>query len=223
MVSVGIAVLWLAFAATHMSLSSLGLRPRLVAKLGEQGFQGVYSLVALGVFVPLVGLYFANQHSGPPLWYLGHYTLVRWLAYLAMALALTLLVGGFLTPSPASIAAAGGKAEPRGVLRITRHPVLMSIGIFGVVHLLTANLNLAEFVFFAGFPIFAVVGCRHQDQRKRLGDETFERFVSETSFLPFGRLGGLQGLREAWPAAAIGVVLVVVIRYFHPSWFGGAP
>jgi len=223
MVSVGIVILWLAFAATHMSLSSLGLRPRLVARLGEQGFQGVYSLVALGIFVPLVWLYFANQHAGPPLWYLGHYTLVRWLAYLAMVLSLTLLVGGFLTPSPASIAAPGGKAELRGVLRITRHPVLMSIGIFGAVHLLTANLNLAELVFFAGFPIFAVVGCHHQDQRKRVGDEAFERFVSETSFLPFGRPGALQGLREAWLAVGISVVLVVLLRYFHPSWFGGAP
>ena len=74
-----------------------------------------------------------------------------------------------------------------------------------------------------GFPVFALVGSRHQDQRKLVGDEAFGRFVAETSFLPFGRPGALQGLREAWLPAGSAVVLVVVLRYFHPSWFGGAP
>lgn len=221
MISTAIALLWVAFAASHMGLSSRRLRPRLVARLGAQGFQGAYSLAALATFVPLVWLYFANQHAGPHLWYLGRFPFVRWTAYLGMALALTLVAGGLLTPSPASLT--GGKPEPRGVLRITRHPLLMGLGLFGAVHLLTANVNAAELAFFAGFPVFVVAGCLHQDRRKLAGDPSYARFVAETAFLPFSGSGALRGLAEAVPALALGIGLAVVIRAFHPAWFGGAP
>ncbi|MFT5696059.1 MAG: putative membrane protein [Myxococcota bacterium] len=45
-----LALLWLAFAATHVAMSSLKLRPQLVKLLTPGGFLGVYSLVA---FAPL--------------------------------------------------------------------------------------------------------------------------------------------------------------------------
>ena len=63
-----IVLLWFAFAATHLALSSLRLRPRLVGVLGEGGFMGAYSLVALATFVPMVSIYFGNKHTGPMFW-----------------------------------------------------------------------------------------------------------------------------------------------------------
>lgn len=128
-----IAGLWGAFAATHVGLSSRGLRPRLVAALGPLGFQGVYSLIALAIFVPLCAFYFSHQHAGPHLWYFGSVAPLRWLVYAGMALAFALLVGGLLTPSPASIVPSAGEA--RGTLRITRHPMFMGAGLFGLLHL----------------------------------------------------------------------------------------
>ncbi|MDJ0850363.1 MAG: NnrU family protein [Myxococcota bacterium] len=221
MAVLGIVTLWLAFAATHMALASVSLRPRLVSKLGERGYQGVYSLVALATFVPMVTLYFRSQHAGPHLWYLGHLPAMRWLAYIAMGAALVLVIGGLIQPSPAGIAP--GRPEARGVLRITRHPLFMGVGLFGLVHLLVANLNAAELAFFAGFPIFAVVGCRHQDLRKlAAGDPAFARFHAETAFLPFTGRGAGRGLRESLPALVLGVGLTVLLRWFHPAWFGGA-
>ena len=71
MAGAAIVCLWIAFAATHLGLSSLRLRPRLIAALGELGYQGVYSLVALATFVPLVAVYFDHKHTGPLLWDLG--------------------------------------------------------------------------------------------------------------------------------------------------------
>ena len=50
-----IVLLWVAFAITHLAFSSLKLRPRLVGVLGEFGFMGAYSLIALVTFVPMVG------------------------------------------------------------------------------------------------------------------------------------------------------------------------
>lgn len=217
-----IAGLWIAFAATHMGLSSLRWRPRLVAALGRLGFLGLYSLVALAIFVPMVSIYFANQHAGPHLWYLGYWTPVRWGVYLGMALALSLVVGGLIQPSPASMT--GGRAEARGMLRITRHPLIMGFGVFGLLHLLAANVNASELAFFAGFPIFAVIGCRHQDQRKLvIQGEPYRRFCAETSLLPFGRGGLPQALRESYGIVAVAVGLAVALRAVHPSWFGGAP
>jgi uncharacterized membrane protein len=217
-----ILALWIAFAVSHMGLSSLRLRPRIVGVLGEGAFTGLYSLLALAIFVPLVWVYFAHRHAGPHLWYLGPAPALRAVMYLGMATAFSLVVGGLFQQSPAAMV--GGKAEVRGVLHVTRHPVFMGAGLFGLVHLLGANLNAAELVFFAGFPIFAVVGCAHQDRRKRatLG-EPYVRFCAETSLLPFGRGGLGAALREAWLPIGIGVLATVALRSVHPQWLGGAP
>ena len=90
-----IVLLWLLFAATHMTLSSRRLRPRLVAALGERGFLGVYSLVAITVFVALVWRYWAHRHAGallytpPALGVAGLWTL-----YVLQGVAWTLVVAG---------------------------------------------------------------------------------------------------------------------------------
>jgi uncharacterized membrane protein len=217
-----IAVLWLAFAATHMGLSSQTLRPRLVGAVGDAPFLGLYSLVALAVFVPMVSVYFGHQHAGPHLWYLGSGPLVRALMWVGMVTALALVIGGLIRQSPASMA--GGAMEARGMLRVTRHPLFMGFGVFGLVHLIGANVNAAELVFFAGFPLFAVAGCHHQDRRKQASlGEPYQRFCAETSLLPFGR-GGLAGaLREAWLPAVLALAAAVGLRWVHPAWFGGAP
>ncbi len=214
-----IAALWVAFAATHMGMSSARFRPRLVGALGGRGFQGAYSLVALAIFVPLVSVYFDHKHAGPALWHLGGSPAVRWIAYGVMGLALSLFVGGILRPSPASIIT--GKPEARGALRITRHPVFMAIGLFGLAHLLVAPVHAAELAFFGGFPVFALLGSRHQDQRKlREGGEEFRRFHADSAWLPFGAPGAVRGLAEMPLAIAIGVALAAILRRYHGALFG---
>ncbi len=215
-----ILLLWVLFGATHMGLSSQRLRPRLVTALGLRGFLGLYSLVALALFVPLVSLYFASKHAGPHLWYLGAYPAVRWLVYAGMGAAFVLTLGGLLTPSPASLG--GGRAEVRGVLRLTRHPVFMGVGLFGLLHLVAARVNAAELAFFAGFPLFAWLGCRHQDRRKLAGGgEEFARFCAATPFLPFSGPGRWRGLAEMPFAIALGIAAALLVRlYVHPRWLG---
>jgi uncharacterized membrane protein len=219
MVVVGIVVLWIAFAVTHMGLSNLGLRPRLLERLGERGFQGVYSLVALALFVSLVWLYASHKHAGPELWSLGGLPGVRAIMFLGMALALVLAVAGMLTPSPAAMLP--GKTEVKGVFRITRHPLTMGMGLFGLMHLLGAEIHAGELAFFGGFVVFSLLGCRHQDQRKLVtAGEEFRRFHERTPFLPFTGPGSLQGLKEMPLAIVAGIVVTVILRYFHPTLFG---
>jgi len=219
MAALAIAALWITFGATHMLLSSQALRPRLVGALGDRAFLGVYSLVALAVFVPLVSVYFANQHAGPHLFYLGGLPGVRWIAYGMMGAAFALVVAGVARPSPASLSP--GRPEPAGALRITRHPVFMATGLFGLAHLLSASVNASELAFFAGFPFFALLGSWHQDMRKLAsGDEAFRYFHDATPFLPFSRPGAVPlALREDAIPIVIGIGVTFVVRYFHAALF----
>jgi uncharacterized membrane protein len=215
-----IVALWIAFAATHMALSSIRLRATLVRRVGTNAFLGVYSVIALGLFVPLVRTYFANKHAGPLLWAIPIGPGLRWVIYAGMAIAFVLMVSGLVRPSPGNIVP--GDPTPRGALRLTRHPLFMGLGLFGLLHLIP-NGNAADVAFFGGFPLFAVVGCRHQDQRKLVaGPPGFDRFYAETPFIPFTGNRTLEGIRELGPVVIVGGLGVTwLLRTVHPSWFGG--
>ena len=214
--------LWILFAATHMALSGHSLRPRLVARLGALGFQALYGAVALAIFVALVRKYYAHKHVGPYLWYLAQLPGMRQVGYAVMGVAFVLVVAGLVQPSPAGMRP--GATEVRGIARVTRHPVLMGFGLWGIAHLLLTTVFLSDLFFFVGFPVFAVVGCEHQDQRKReaLG-EPYRAFADATPFLPFASLGSAKGLRERPVpiAIAVGVALAVVVRLWGHHWLAG--
>ena len=220
-----IGVLWTAFAGAHVWLSSSGVRPRLIARLGAQPFQGLYSLVALATFVPLVWLFVTHKHAGPLLWTtLGPAGLARAANNVLMALALVLLVSSLLPGGAApSSMLAHGPATARGMTRITRHPTLAAFGLFGVAHLLV-NGNLGDVVFFAGFPLFTGIGGRHQDGRKAHAIAGYDALIATTSIVPFGAVAtGRQRLvvRELSLAAiAIGLVLTVATCTYHGALFG---
>jgi uncharacterized membrane protein len=219
----GIVLLWLAFTATHVGLSSVRVRPRLVAALGDLAFLGIYSLVALAIFVPLIWLYFSRKHAGDLLWALPRGPLLTWTVYLGMGLAFVLLASAFLQPSPSGMAPAS--LTPRGVQRITRHPLVMAFVVFALVHLLP-NGWAADVAFFGGFAAFALAAAVHQDHRKVLTNSPagYAAFVKETPFVPFTGRDTLRGLRELSPVAVgVGIAAAVGVWWFHPSWFGGNP
>ncbi len=218
--AIAIALLWVAFAATHMGMSSQRLRPQLVAIFGERPFLGLYSLVAFAVFVPLVWVYFSSKHSGPLLWYLSGTAAIRWIVYVGMGAAFALMVAGIARPSPASMAP--GEAVVRGVFRIARHPLFMGVGLFGLLHLFVVRVNATELAFFAGFPVFAVLGCHHQDRRKlaTLGEE-YRAFCADTSLLPFARPAELPRAISEDPLPLLaGMGVALLVRWLHPTLFG---
>ena len=219
-----ILLLWLAFGLSHVLLSSGGIRAKLIHWLGARGFMGLYSLVALATFIPLVSTYFAHKHQGALLW--GSLAISPWGlwgVYGVMAAAFVLLFAGFLTPSPTSMTASPEAAQqpPSGVHLLTRHAVLMSFALFGVAHLMT-NGYATDIAFFAGFPLFVLVGTIHQDRRK-LADPAanYAAFHAATPLIPFtGRqtLAGLRGLD--WKAVVAGIAAAWLVRHFHHDLFG---
>lgn len=226
------ATAWIAlwafsFLATHLIISSSAVRSRLIGAVGEQPYRGIYSLVAAATLGPLIYEFARNKHAGPLLWYLRDVSPIRWLAWLLMLAALILLVGSFITPSPAAMGAPGGGTEPRGLLKITRHPGLVGFILFGLAHIMM-NGWAGDVIFFGMFPALGIIGGMHQDQRKirELGD-SYRQFLAKTSFVPFAALLGGR-VRWAsgdmpWAAIGAGVVLTVAIVALHPTIFGGDP
>jgi len=219
---VAILVLWLLFAGTHMGLSSLRLRPRLVAAAGERAFLGLYSLVALAIFTALFWFYVVHRHQGDLLWSTPIGVAGRWAVYALQAVAWTLIAAGLVQPSPAAMGVPEERRpkEPRGVQRLTRHPVFMGLGLFGALHLVV-NGFASDVLFWAGFPVFALVGSAHQDGRKRVTlGEPYRAWCEATPFLPFTGRETARGLREmGMLPIAIGVGLAVVFRLLHGPLF----
>jgi len=217
-----ILLLWLAFGLSHLFLSSRGPRAKLIGWLGERGFLGVYSGVALATFIPLVSTYFAHKHEGPLLWAPGVGTWGLWAIYGVMGVAFVFLIAGLVTPSPTSMTASpeAGEQKPRGVHLLTRHAFLMSTALFGAAHLVP-NGYATDVAFFAGFPLFVLLGAMHQDRRK-LSDPSsgYRGFYEATPLIPFtGRqtLAGLRGLD--WRVVVGGVALAWLVRHYHQAWF----
>ena len=212
--------LWLVFAFSHVALSSNPVRPRAVRLFGERLFQGLYSLVAFAVFVPLVLVYAGNKHAGPMLWFIEPNVVLDVVTRVGNTIAVMLVVAGIFRPSPTGVTGTPTR-RPRGVQRITRHPLFMGIVLWALMHLLV-NGYASDVAFFGGFVIFGLLGSWHQDRRqKALPDGSYAAFCEKSPFLPFTRGGVFKGLKE------IGVVPIVVgllaaglLRYFHAGLFG---
>lgn len=214
---------WLAFAGAHLVLSSRGLRPVLVGRLGAQGFQGVYSLVVLVLFVMLVWTWWPARHSGPLLWSFAGVPGVRELAIALAFTGVALIALSFFQPSPV-IPVPGLPTASRGLTRITRHPLFVGLGLWGLGHVLV-NGYLSDVVFFGGFPVFSFVGGLHQDSRRRAEDGTRLRaFYEETSVVPFGAIvsGRNRLVLGEIPAVGVlvGVALAAALYAFHDQLFG---
>lgn len=213
---------WFAFVASHMLLSSTGVRTPLARRLGDRGFQGVYSLVAFATFIPFVSIWAGDQHGGPLLWNLRGVPGLRVLCIALSLAGFVLMFLALLQPSPTSLVPGGAK-RAYGVNRITRHALFMGVVLWTVPHVLL-NGWASDLVFFGGLAVFSVAGSLHQDARKRAGDDgSLAAFYEETSVVPFGAIAaGRQKLALAelsWIAVALGLAAGVATFLLHDTLF----
>lgn len=221
-----LAIWWALFGGSHLLLSSAAVRPRLIGAIGLKGFKGVYSLVALVTFVGLFRAYFHDKHAGALL--LDRSLAARHVTELLMLVSILFLALAHGSKSPASTAAdmTGVRpSSPTGIHRVTRHPLNFGFALFGLSHMLV-NGTVGDWIFWGGFPLFAVASAIHQDRRMLAsGSPEFRSFHEQTSFLPFAAIAaGRQTM--AWRelrlrGVAIGLALYVVLRLIHPRVMGG--
>jgi uncharacterized membrane protein len=213
----------LAFHGTHIALSSTRLRGNLSVQIGERGFLGLYSLVAIATFA-----WFATAYAHAPellLWQSS-----AWMAYVPIVLvpfACILLIGGYTTPNPTAVGmerAAGADDPAPGILRITRHPVLWGIGIWALAHLVP-NGDLASLLFFGSIAALALVGTVLIDGKKRLAlGSNWSRLAEVTSNIPFAAIFTGRSRLRAHEIGLLrlvaGLLLYAVLFLAHPLYTG---
>lgn len=221
-----VALAGIVLLATHFGLSGPALRRPLVRALGEGGFLAAYSAVAAVALGWLIWAY-AVAPPGPILWQL--YPLGHYAAVVLLPVALLLLVGGFSQPNPTAIGGGAADFEPKGILRLTRHPVMWGGGLWAIAHVL-ANGDLASVLFFAGLGILALAGTLVIDAKKaRSAGVAFQVLRQGTSNLPFlAILQGRQSLARTVQELGIIRLALVVLAYgallhLHGWLFGVLP
>ena len=202
-----------AFVGTHF-LMSHPLRAPMVARLGENGFRGIYSLVSLATFGWMV---WALRSMGPEpfLW-----TAPRWawlLAAAVMLVASIFLVGSFIG-NPA-LPGAPAEAAPRGMLAITRHPMMWSFALWAFAHALVWP-QPSVLVLAGAIVVLALGGAAGQDAKKaRLQPDFSPRWKAQTAFVPF--TGSSRSWWPGWPVMLGGIALWLLATWLHPML--GAP
>lgn len=214
----------LAFLATHY-VSSTPLRGRLVAALGNNGYLALYSAAAFATLGWMILAYY--RAPSITLWYAPGW---RFVPLFVMPIALVMIVCGLATRNPTAVRQerALKSAEPaRGILRITRHPLMWGIALWAASHLL-ARGDAASLVFFGSFLLLALTGTLLIDRRKSaaLGAD-WQHFAAATSNLPFGAIaGGRNQLRVGeigWIRFLAGIGLYFILLAAHPLLFGARP
>lgn len=195
------------------------VRPWLQGVLGQSGFTLAYSGLSLCVLAWLIGA--AGRAPYLPLWpwssWQNHVVLtVMGPVCLILALAIA-------RPNPFSFGGARNDrfdpAQP-GLVRVTRHPLLLALALWAGAHLL-ANGDLAHVILFGMFAGFALLGMRLIDRRRRreMGVE-WDRLGAAVADAPV----------FAWSMSPtvimrvlVGVALYVVLIGLHPYLFGVSP
>ncbi|MFN7175523.1 MAG: NnrU family protein [Thermaurantiacus sp.] len=207
-----------AFVVSHIVLANPPVRDALVRRLGENGFRIGYAIVSLALLFGTIQAYRAVP-PGPLLWVA---PAGAWhVSTLVMLFAAILFVGS-LTPANRALAGVPLSEKPaKGVLAITRHPMMWAFGLWAAVHVLLSGM-LDTVLLAGGIGFLALVGAAAQDGKKRaqLGDN-WRGWEAQTSYWPFGaQITGKQPWTSLWVGVvplAGGLVLWLLLTWLHPS------
>ena len=203
-----------AFVGTHFILSH-PLRAPLVARLGEKGFLGVYSLVAAVTLIWMIVAYRAAPVT-PLLWPVGDglWVIATLIMLVASILLLGSLVGNPAMPNPDGIMV---PAEAKGVFAITRHPMMWAFAMWGLAHILVYPVA-ANIIVSAAIILLALVGAALQDRKKEvLTPAAWQHWESRTSYWPFAAIlaGRARFGQFGMHALAGGVVVWLAATWAH--------
>jgi uncharacterized membrane protein len=205
------------FVGSHLALSH-PLRHGLASRLGERGFQIVYSIIAIATLIMLVQAW-RGMPPEPPLWAVGD---ILWILASVIVLFASVLFMGSLIGNPALAApgaAAAAQGAPRGVFAITRHPMMWSFALWAVAHVMVVPTP-AQIILSGTIVFLALVGSAGQDVKKaRLMGDAWRHWAARTSFVPFARqIGGATPWGDTIPrphALFGGIVLWLAATWVH--------
>jgi len=212
----------LVFIGIH-ALPATPLRAAAVRALGEGAYLGLFSLASLAVLA-----WMGFEYKRAP--FEGLWPGLRLVPIAVLPVAFVLLACGLLARNPTAAGQSRtmkSEDSARGIIRITRHPVMWAIMLWAAAHLLAIG-SLQAVILFGGLLLLAAAGTTLQDARKaKLLGEDWKRFAALTSNVPF--LAVAQGRNRVvwreigWTKPTMGIVLFVVLLYFHAWLFGVRP
>ena len=212
----------LAFLGIHI-VPSTPLRALASKAIGERGYAGLFSLASLACLA-----WMASAYKAAPIHAL--WPGLRLVPIAAVPFAFILLACGVLGRNPTALGQAGALKSPdpaRGIIRVTRHPVMWAIMLWAGAHLLALG-TLQGVIFFGGLLLLAAAGTTLQDARKARALATdWQRFAALTSNVPFVAIA--QGRNRVawreigWVKPAAGLAVFGVFLYLHAWLFGFRP
>ena len=219
-----LALATVVFLATHY-VSSTPLRDVLARSLGDNAYLGAYVAVSI---VTLVWMSWAYAKAPVTRLWDGEEFKV-WAVFL-MPVSLVMIACGLLTPNPSAVRQESllkTAREPRGILRITRHPVLWGISLWAALHVLVRG-DAASVIFFGALLLLGVSGTVLIDARKnRTFGVDWKRFALATSNFPFAAI--VAGRNQfkfdeiGWRKVLAGLAIYFVLMFLHPTLFGARP
>jgi uncharacterized membrane protein len=173
-----------AFLATHF-VSSTPLRAKLIGMIGK-AYLGLYTLIAFATLGWMIWAYYRAPFFN--LWYAIE---LRYVPLVVMPFALVFFVCGLFTRNPTMVGQEKllkTKDPARGILRVTRHPLMWGFALWAGSHIV-ARGDGAAVIFFGTFLLLALAGTALIDRRKAaaLGGD-WRRFAAVTSNLPFAAI-----------------------------------
>jgi uncharacterized membrane protein len=145
-----------------------------------------------------------------------------------MLAAFVLFVASVSQRNPTMVGSETAMAKsPRGIQRVTRHPMLWSCALWAGVRII-GSLDTAGIVFFGMFLVTAIGGMPSIDAKlARRDPAAWQALSAATSIVPFaaiveGRNRFVLGEID-WRTVLIGVVAWAVVLRLHPWLFGAAP
>ncbi|WP_420548296.1 NnrU family protein [Curvivirga sp.] len=174
------------FVLSHFLLSSTAIRTPVISKIGDKGFRITYSIISFLTFAWMLVSYgnaFYQPIWEPPMF-------MRFGTLILMLPACILLFCSLTTKSPTMV---GGEESlndsnpngnvPKGIITITRHPMLMATSLWAIGHLLS-NGDRSTMIIAIGILILSIGGMLHIDQR-RSDHPAWGVIALTTSIFPF--------------------------------------
>jgi uncharacterized membrane protein len=214
----GFAGIFALFFATHSVPVRPSIKSRITAKIGRRGFGISYSILSIGMLTLLI--WSAGQAPYVELW--PQMVWQRHVVHLGMLAVCLILAFSIARPNPFSFGGArNDRFDPTrpGIVRITRHPVLIALALWAGLHLLP-NGDVAHVILFGVLGGFAIAGRALINRRKRreMGEE---RWTALNTAVENARLINRP---LSWTGATVrivaGVTVFVALLALHPAVIG---
>ncbi len=214
----GFAGVFVLFFLTHSIPVRPVIKARLVARLGTRGFGVGYSMLSLCMLSLLI--WSAGKAPFVLLW--PQMPWQRHVVHLGMLVACLILAFTIARPNPFSFGGARSQSfapSHPGIVRLTRHPVLVALALWAGVHILP-NGDLAHLLLFGTLGVFAIAGRALINRRKRreMGEEGWRALNTEVSKKPLLRAP------QSWPDSLLrifaGFAVFILLLMLHPVVIG---